>query len=213
VAEALFEDRADAGEQLARELEAADLASPVLLAIPAGGVAVAVPIARRLRSPVYLIVVRKVQLPWTTEAGFGAVTSTGEVVMNERMLGTLGLSEEQIRRQIDQARSQVAGRLRRFTQYAPPVDLAGHTAVIVDDGLASGITMIAAIQSARALSPERVVVAVPVAHSGAARLARLRADDVIALEIDDSPIFAVASFYGYWHDLSDDEVEALLTTG
>lgn len=206
----LFDDRAHAGRALARVLEGLEPAEPHLLAIPSGGVAVAAEIARSLGWPLSLLIVRKVQLPWTTEAGFGAVTTTGEVVLNEEVTRAAGLTAEQIETQVGRTRRGLEQRQRRFGWAAAAPNLSGRTAILVDDGLASGITMLAAARSARTLDAGTVWAAVPVAHAGAVRRIEHAVDRVVTLHVDRAPSFAVASFYRLWWDLSDDDVAELL---
>jgi predicted phosphoribosyltransferase len=207
---ALFADREAAGMELAERLAEYDWPDPHLLAVPNGGVAVAAPMAAALGWPLSVVVVRKIQLPWTTEAGFGAVTSAGEVVLNEEMVRTVGLTREAVAAQVEETRAQIRVRTARFAAHGPPDDLSGSTAVLIDDGLASGVTMLAAVRSARLLRPDLVAVAVPVAHAQAMALVRKDADQLIALHIRPEYPFAVASFYEDWYDLGDTQTLALL---
>jgi predicted phosphoribosyltransferase len=207
---ARFADREDAGLKLAERLASLGWPRPRLLAVPNGGVAVAAPIARTLGWPLSVIVVRKIQLPWSTEAGFGAITSGGEIVLNEGMVRSVGLTREAVAAQVEKTRAQIGARTERFAAHLPPDDLSGRTAVLIDDGLASGVTMLAAVRSARLLGPAVVAVAVPVAHAQAFALARGEADEVIALYVQPEYPFAVASFYEHWYDLGDAETLAML---
>lgn len=208
--DALFVDRQAAGLALAVRLTEYDWPSPRVLAIPNGGVAVAAPMAGAMGWPLSVMVVRKIQLPWTTEAGFGAITSAGEVVLNEEMVRAVGLTRETVAAQVEETRAQIRARTQRFAAHLPPDDLSRHTAVLVDDGLASGVTMLAAVSSARLLSPALVAVAVPVAHAQALALVREEADEVVALHVQPEYPFAVASFYEDWYDLGDTQTLALL---
>lgn len=207
---ALFVDRESAGLKLAERPAGFDWPGAHLLAVPNGGVAVAAPIAAALGWPLSVVVVRKIQLPWSTEAGFGAITSGGEVVLNEEMVRAVGLTREAVATQVEKTRAQIRGRTERFAAHLPPDDLSGRTAVLVDDGLASGVTMVAAVRSARLLGPALVAVAVPVAHTQAMALVREEADEVVALHVQPEYPFAVASFYEDWYDLGDAQTLAML---
>lgn len=207
---ALFADRTDAGTRLGRELARLAPENPYVLAIPNGGAAVGVEVARELACPLALLVVRKIQLPWTTEGGFGALTTTDEVVLNHELVRAVGLTQQQVEEQIGQTRHQLKHRRAIFGWAFPPRKLPGRTALLVDDGLASGVTMAAAARSARELSAGEVWVSVPVASDGAMRRVAQEVDRVVALHVDRGPSFAVASFYRHWRDLSDKEVLDLL---
>ncbi len=207
---AAYQDRDDAGRRLAVALAAYAGPGTVVLAIPNGGVAVAVPIARALDCPLHLMVVRKILFPHTTEAGFGAVSSDGTTVIDQALAGRAGLSTAQIETQRQQALESVKARLARYGARAEPPPLAGRTVILVDDGLASGSTMEAAVRIARSRAPQRIVVAAPTASARAmARLEPL-VDDLICPHVGTGPVFAVANAFARWYDVSDDEVERLL---
>lgn len=203
----LYRDRADAGQQLANELADRDLTDALVLAIPAGGVPVGIEIAKHLDLPMDLMIVRKIRIPWNPEAGFGAVTSAGDVILNPRIAPRLGLSDNEIERLADEAHQEVAQREERFRPGEERLNVTGRTVILVDDGLASGYTMLAAVQSVQRHEPRRVIVAVPTASGTAASLLGTRVDDLVALYVHppDQP-FAVASAYRHWHDLSEKEV-------
>jgi putative phosphoribosyl transferase len=210
MAAAAYRDRDEAGRVLAAALQAYAGQNTLVLAIPNGGVAVAVPIARALNCPLRLMVVRKILFPHTTEAGFGAVSADGNTVIDRARAGRAGLTEAQIEAQRRLALESVQARLARYGSRAEPPPLAGLTVILVDDGLASGSTMEAAIRIARGQAPRRVIVAAPTASARAmARLGPL-ADDLVCPHVGTGPFFAVAGAYGRWYDVSDDEVERLL---
>lgn len=207
----LFRDRAEAGRRLAERVAEREPTDPVVLAVPAGGVPVGVEVARRLVAPLDLTIVRKIRIPWEPEAGFGAVTSDGEVLLNPRLAPALGLGEEELRRLVETARDEVAVRERTLREGRPPAELGGRAVILVDDGLASGYTMLAAVRSARHHGPREVLVAVPTASGGAVKLLQPEVDGVVALYVHPAGMpFAVASSYERWHDLTDGEVLALL---
>lgn len=202
----LFRNRAEAGKRLAERLLDYAGSGAVVLAIPRGGVPVAYEIAKRLGAELDVIIPRKMPIPWNPEAGFGAITADGTMVLNEPMVESLGLTPGDISRVAEEVRREVVRRTRTYRGDKPPVDVAGKIVILVDDGLASGYTMLAAIKSVRKLSPSKVIVAVPVASSSAARLVERAADRLIALVVSDRLPFAVADFYLEWRDLTDEEV-------
>jgi len=202
----VFRDRDHAGRLLAEKLQRYRGERVVVLAVPSGGVPVGCAVAEGLGAPLDLVVVRKIQVPWNLEAGFGAVTTDGTVVLNEPMVATLSLSRGEVERCAARAREIVEERRRRFRGDRPPPDLEGKTVILVDDGLASGYTMLAAIISAKKRKPGRVIVAVPTAPSSSVRLVAPHVDEVVCLNIRDEAFFAVADAYVRWHDLGDEEV-------
>lgn len=200
----LFKDRLDGGQKLAQELKKLHLKTPVVLAIPSGGVPVGLEIAKALSCPFDLIVVRKIQYPWTTEAGFGAVASDGTLFLGP---AARELSQEVIQAQSQKAIEQVKHREKEFLEGRKGIHIEGKTAILVDDGLATGSTMFAAMKSIRKRKPAEVVVATPTASGGAVRLLKKEADKVITLyEHPRGLPFAVASSYQKWHDLTGEEV-------
>lgn len=202
----IFEDRAHAGELLARRLRGySGMPDAILLAIPSGGIPVACAIARALRIPLDVAVVRKAQIPWNPEAGFGAVAWNGEAILNEPLVKRLGLGREEVEGAISRARAIVEERLRRFRGDRPFPDLRGRIAILVDDGLASGFTMLAAVRAVKGLGPRAVVVAVPTASLDAIALLAPEVDELVCLNIRGGPIFAVADAYRAWRDVSDEE--------
>jgi len=214
----VFKDRLHAGALLADKLRPLLAERDVrLLAVPAGGVAVGYAVSQKLKIPLDVAVVRKIQIPWNTEAGFGAVTWDGRVLLNELLVAQLGLSTEAVDQCISRTRELVRQRVQKFRGDRPFPGLNGKTLILVDDGLASGFTMLAAVESIRARRPEKIVVAVPTASAGAVELLAPSVDELVCLNVRRGPIFAVADAYEKWYDLSDDEVLEFLkrkgTTG
>jgi len=207
----IFQDRFHAGTLLAKKLQKyAAQPAVILLAVPAGGVPVGCVVATELGVEMEVVVVRKIQIPWNTEAGFGALTWDGETVLNEYLISGLGLAEKMIRESISKTERTVAERLRRFRGDRPMPDFNGKIVILVDDGLASGYTMLAAVRSVRKRGPEKVVVAVPTGSLRAVEFLSSEADEIVCLNIRSGPIFAVADAYRNWFDLSDDEVMDIL---
>ncbi len=207
----VFKDRVYAGKLLAIKLRVyVDKGNVQLLAIPAGGVPVGSMVAKGLGVPLDVVVVRKVQIPWNPEAGFGAVAWNGTVILNEPLVRQLGLTTELVQRCISKTQEVVKERLKKFRGEKPPPDLRDKTVILVDDGLASGFTMLAAVKSVMNQGPKKVIVAVPTASTSAVRLIAPSVDKLICLNIRGGPFFAVADAYQKWYDLSDDEVVAFL---
>ncbi len=202
----VFKDRTHAGELLAKKLLRYKEEDIIVLAIPAGGVPVGYTIAVNLGLPLDLIVVRKLPIPYNPEAGFGALTTDGTVVLNEPVVEEIGLTKEEIDKYASQRKREIQERLRRFRGDKPFPDLKKRIVIIVDDGLASGYTMKAAILSVRKHEPRRIVVAVPTAHLGALEKISPYVDEIICLNIRSGFLFAVADAYVNWYDLDDSEV-------
>jgi len=203
----VFSDRHDAGKKLGAYIRShLTVHDPVVVAIPAGGIPVGKEVALALGAPFELAVVRKIQIPGNTEAGFGAITWDGQIVINEQLREALGLSHEEVDTAVALTRKNVHERIARFTAGRPFPDLAGKTTILVDDGLASGFTMLAAIRSVRASAPARIIVAVPTASASSAERVAAEVDQLVCLNIRSSQRFAVAEAYERWYDLDDREV-------
>ncbi len=203
----VFEDRTDAGKKLGkllkRYLKDKDL---LVLAIPSGGVPVAKEIAKALGAPLELLIVRKIQLPWNTEAGFGAMNLDGAVVLNEELIRSAGLTEEDIERQIQKTWQTLLERNVLFRGNRPFPDISGKTVIVVDDGLASGYTLRAAIEYLKKRNPKKIIVAVPTCSKDAAEEIAKSVDEVYCLNLRDVYPYAVADAYRNWYDLTPEEV-------
>ena len=202
----IFENRHDAGRRLAAELRGYSGQFVVVLAIPNGGVPVALEVARALKADLDLIVCRKVPMLLNPEGSLGAASDDGTVILNEEAVGRVGLSRQQLEQDINRIRADIKQRSLLYKRDRPPVIVNGRTAIIIDDGLASGFTMMAAVQSVRHRQPKEVVVAVPVASAMAVKRVEKVADKVVTCYTGFMPKFYVSDFYRYWYDLSDDDV-------
>jgi putative phosphoribosyl transferase len=181
----------------------------IVLALPRGGVPVAFEIAQALAVPLDVFVVRKLGLPGHEEFALGAIASGGTRVVNRRLLQALAIPAEWIEAIAARESREVARRERDYRGERPPPDLAGRTVVLVDDGLATGSTMLAAIQAVQQEHPARVVAAVPVAPQDVCAALRRVADDVVCLRTP-SDFQSVGTWYDDFSQTSDDEVRALL---
>jgi putative phosphoribosyl transferase len=169
-------------------------------------VPVAIEVADRLSVPLDIVIPRKIPIPFNPEAGYGAVSEEGILVLNEPLVKQLGLTRRQIESQAEEVRVEIARRIAVYRRKLKAHSVEGKTAIIIDDGLASGFTMAAAIKSMQQRKAARVTVAVPVASGSAYDLVKPLADELVCLIVARISRFAVASFYRCWHDLTDEEV-------
>ena len=206
----VFADRAAAGKRLAEMLRDYEGKPLRLFAIPAGGVPVAAQIARALAVPLDLVIVRKIQLPWTTEAGFGALDPDGTPLMNEALLSHYPLSPQQIEAQVAKTLANLKEREEHLRGGRPYPELAGATTIIVDDGLASGYTMRAAVRFLKGKGAGELIVAVPTALDRTAQALLPLVDLLVCPNLRGGMSFAVAEAYENWYDVDQKEVLDLL---
>lgn len=207
----LYNDRREAGAELAQRLAARHYPNPVVLALPRGGLPVAAEIARALGAPLGLVLVRKIGAPGDEEFAIGAMAEGNppELVLDKDVVRMLHVPQDYIDTAKAKALHEIERRRRTYCGTRPPPELAGRTAIITDDGIATGATMLAALRAVRRQNPARLVLAVPLASPEA--LARLRgaADEIICLH-KPVPFVSIGQFYRYFPQLSDAEVIALL---
>jgi putative phosphoribosyl transferase len=206
----LFENRADAGRKLAAELSGYANKPLIVLAIPNGGVPLAIEVADALKADLDVIICRKLALPMNPEGGLGAVADDGTAVINQDVAARDGISSEQIEYEVAQIKSNIKQRMQKYRGEGPSTRLPGKTAIIVDDGLASGITMSVAVESVRHRRPREIIVAVPVASATGYKRAFSVADRVVTCAISSQIKFYLADFYRSWRDISDEEVVRVL---
>jgi predicted phosphoribosyltransferase len=205
-----YADRVEAGEELARHLRRyAGRAGVIVLGLPRGGMPVAAMVASALGAPLDAFVVRKLGVPGHRELAMGAIASGGARVLNHALIERLGIAPLLVATVIAEEERELARRERRYRHDRAPLRLAGQTVILVDDGLATGSTMLAAVAAVRELSPARVVVAVPVASEEACRQLERFADEVISARMPANMI-AVGAWYLDFAPTTDDEVQALL---
>lgn len=202
----LFQDRQEAGRRIAKKLENWHDSGAVILAIPRGGVPVAATAAHRLQLPWGIVLVRKLPIPWNPEAGFGAVASDGSLVLNESMVQGMMMKRSQVDEVAESVRRQLTERAEFLESRRPAIDPTGKTIVLIDDGLASGYTMLAAIKSARQRGAAKVIAAAPVASRSAAAMVEDAADECVFDILSPAVPFAVADFYLDWRDLTDEDL-------
>lgn len=208
----VFRDRIHAGRVLAGMLTAWKGSNAMVLAIPSGGVPVAVEIARLLDLSLDVALVSKILLPWTTEAGFGAVAFDGSVWINPEYAAYYQLDQKTIDRQTRAASEKVRHRLKLFRKDRPWPGLKERPALVVDDGIAAGSTLRVAITALMNSGAGRIVVVVPTAHREALAPLMGRVEAVYCPNIRSGPQFAVASAYQYWDDVDENQAAELLRT-
>lgn len=205
----LFIDRVDGGRQLAARLRSYRDSSPLVLGLPRGGVPVAYEVARELGAPLDVCVVRKIGAPIQPELGIGAVAEEGALYVDHRAKRVVGVTDEELAELIDAKRREVDERVRRFRRGAPPLDVQGKTVIVVDDGIATGGTARAAMQTLRARGAGRIVLAVPVAASESIDELASVADEVVCLYPEEA-FFAVGLWYDDFTPTTDEDVVVLL---
>jgi predicted phosphoribosyltransferase len=208
----VFEGREDAGRRLSQFLSEYKGSDSIVLAIPSGGVPVGKEIKDALSLPLDFLIVRKIQIPWNPEAGFGAVNLDGYVIFNEPLLHSLELPEDVINEQIEKTKEILLKRNELFRKGKGFPSLKNKTAILVDDGLASGYTMIAATEFVKKRNPFRIIIAVPTGSYSIAKKISSLVDALYCLNIREGFPYAVAEAYRNWYDLSDKEVLRIISS-
>ncbi|MGH3090016.1 MAG: phosphoribosyltransferase [Rubrobacteraceae bacterium] len=204
-----FEDRRDAGRRLAERLEGYRNESAVVFALPRGGVPVGAEVSRALNAPLEVLVARKLGAPGQPEFGIGAVATGGVRVLNEIAVERLGIPDDYLAEITRRETAEVERRLRQFRGDRPEPEVEGRTAILVDDGLATGVTARAAIKALRERSPERLVLAVPVCAAQTEGMIRPEVDEMVCLDTP-SDLGAIGFWYRDFEQVSDEEVIELL---
>jgi len=205
----LFLDRRDAGHRLVSELmEFAD-ERPVIVALPRGGVPVAFEVARALRAPLDILAVRKLGAPGNPELGVGAVAEDGTAILDPQSAGMHGMTQAMLEETLAVESRELRRRVERYRDGRPSIPVSGRTVIVVDDGLATGLTDLAAVRALRKRGARRIVVAVPVGSSEAVSMLAGEADRVVCLEVP-RRLFGVGMWYRDFSPVSDEQVEALL---
>ncbi|NPB03736.1 MAG: phosphoribosyltransferase [Thermotogae bacterium] len=205
----LYKDRYSAGKQLLEKIKELDLAVDIVVAIPRGGVVVAEPIAEGLKVPLRTVGVKKLAPLEYPEMGFGAIAVDGSVVVNEGYMNLLGVDSYDLEFIKTKALEEALQKHRRLGGVKPD-EVRGKNVLVVDDGLATGYTVLAAAECLKNWGARELVLAVPVAPPSACRLVSRQYDRVICLVVADEGFFAVGNYYKDFHQLSDDEVLSVL---
>jgi putative phosphoribosyl transferase len=205
-----FKNRPEAGQKLAETLgKFKDAKDTIILALPRGGVVVGFEVAQKLNLPLDIVVPRKIGAPANPEFAIGAITETGEGIFNEMIIGAYGITESYLQNEIKKEKAEAERRLKLYRGTRSPLDLKNKTVVIVDDGLATGLTMRAAVKTVKILGAGKIIVAIPVTPPDTADLIKKEVDELIYL---DAPAFfgAVGEFYDEFGQTTDEEVIDLL---
>lgn len=205
----LFKDRHDAGRRLAAALQAYRGKGALVMAVPRGGVIVAGPVAESLVAPLDVVIPRKVGLPGNPELAVAAVAPGGTVIYNERLMRTLNLQREELKPAVDREQVEIKRRLQAYRGQARQAELTGRIVIVVDDGIATGLTMEAALLSLRQARPDRLVLAIPVAPPDTLERLQSHVDHLICLAAPE-PFYAVGQFYEDFGQVTDAEVKAVL---
>lgn len=205
----VFEDRGHAGRELAAQLSPLARERPIVLGLPRGGVPVAVEVARALGAPLDVLTVRKLGAPQNPEMGVGAVAEDGTGVLNLALARSVGMTQTQLDRIVEREIHELRRRVERFRDGRAPVDVRGRTVVVVDDGLATGLSDLAAVRALHRRGAARIVVAVPVGSGEAVAMLGEHADEVVCHMIPHH-LMGVGYWYEDFSPVSDEEVVALL---
>jgi len=210
----IFENREEAGKALAEALRAKALPDPVVLALPRGGVPVAAEVARALNAPLDLVMVRKIGVPYQLELAAAAVIDgeDPQLVINEEVCALADVSRSEIDAMAKGELQEIDRRTKLYLKDRPRPPIAGRSAIVVDDGIATGTTIRAVIKALHLKGPKSIVLAVPVAPLNAVNDLRKEADDVVCLETPE-PFFAIGLYYRDFHQISDEEVIRVLLIG
>lgn len=201
----IFADRIDAGKRIAKILAEHYVAESIILAIPMGGIPVAASAAKRLKIPWNILISKKLPIPWNPEAGFGAIADDGSVVLNDSIIHGLHLSSDLIEAASVKVKGDIDLQKQLFEREKPLPDISGKCAIVIDDGLASGFTMLAAIKSLRKKRVSKIIAASPVASRSAAGMIEKAADECCFEIISAAVPFYVSNFYLKWTSVSIDE--------
>ncbi|HTT78408.1 MAG TPA: phosphoribosyltransferase family protein [Stellaceae bacterium] len=214
----MFRDRKEAGERLAALLVHLKGEDSVVLALPRGGVAIGAAVAQALGAPLDIVLVRKIGVPWQPELALGAVWEPApakagdagpEVFIDQRMAAALAIPADYVTAETARQTAELERRRALYCAGRPPVEIAGKTAIVVDDGIATGATMRVALRAVRRRGPQRLVLAAPVAAAETLAALVAEADETVCVATPQG-LGAIGFYYDDFHQLSDDEVIALL---
>lgn len=205
----IFDDRRQAGELLAAKLEAYQGLEPLILAVPRGGVTVAVPVWESLGGDLDLIITRKIGAPFQHELAIGAVAGDGFAILNDQLISRLGVFEDYIEKTVNEEQVEINRRLQLYRGNRPLPAISNRLVILIDDGVATGYTLLAALRSLREKKPSKLVLAVPVGPPETFDRLNSEVDDLVYLEAPTS-FAAVGQFYNHFDQVSDDEVVATL---
>jgi putative phosphoribosyl transferase len=208
----MFADRIDAGRRLAAKLKSFKDAQPVVLALPRGGVPVGFEIASALAAPLDVIIVRKIGAPFQHELALGAIVGNGAIehVIDSALISELEVSKEYLGKEIEQEAAEIDRRRKLYYGKRQPADIRDKTAIVVDDGIATGYTMRAALRAIQRREPRRIVIAVPVAAPQTVEVLRKDVDEIVCLAMPED-LSAIGAYYSNFRQIDDKEVIDFLT--
>src|SRR4030095_16431884 len=204
-----FDNRTEAGERLAKILAEKGPPVDLIFAVPRGGVEVAAPVARALKAPLLVVFIRKLPYPFSPEMGFGSIDEKGQILVNPEAANEGFLSEELIQDVAKRVFEEVLRRKKEFSPYSPAVSPEGKNILLIDDGVATGASLKAAVHYLKSFHPKSLRVAVPCGYGGSVEELRQECDGVVCLETQHSGPFAVASYYDDFRDRSDEEIKGI----
>lgn len=206
----MFYDRADAGEKLAKALQKyKDQPDTIVLGMPRGGVVTAKKVAEDLNLALDILITRKISAPGNNEYAIGAVASSGDPILNEEVIGTMGITPDYLDSEIIKQREEIKRRLVLYRKGRPAPNVKGKTVILVDDGIATGYSILAAVELLKTQKINKIIVAIPVAPAESIEILKNKVDDLICLDTPDQ-FFAVGQFYDQFDQISDEEVMEIL---
>lgn len=205
----IYKDRQDGGRQLAEKLMKFKDEKPIIIALPRGGVVTGYEVAKMLNAPLDVIITRKLGAPFQPELGIGAIAPNNVRILNTDAIRFIGISKDDMEEIIQRETKEMYRRIKLYRGDLPPLDLEGKTVIIVDDGLATGVTAGAAVLAINQMTPEKIILAVPVSPIDTANKFREEVDEFICLS-EPPDFFAVGQYYYDFDQVSDEEVISLL---
>lgn len=207
----LYKDREDAGRKLAQELDVYKDENPIIIALPRGGVTIGYEVAKMLNARLDVMVVRKIGAPSQPEFGIGAIAPNEILILNTEAISYLRTSKIEIEQIIEQETAEMQRRINLYRGDKPPLDLSEKTVILVDDGLATGVSAKAAILSIKQMNPKKIILAVPVSSPDTADKFRKEVDELVCLH-EPVGFYAVGAYYDNFDQVTDEEVINLLET-
>lgn len=204
-----FDSKESAGKIIAEYLEKEGITKPFLLAVPRGGIQVAEAIAEKFHTPINAIISKKLPLPINPEVAFGAMTEDEIDILNVEMMHAYDISDDDLKIIANKVNQEIKHRIKTYGRFNPE-NVQGAQAVIIDDGVATGSSLIAAIKKVKTMNPKELIVAVGASTNNAYQKISPMVDKFISPIIDDSPFFAVSQYYKHWKDLSEEEILEVL---
>lgn len=205
----IYKDRQDAGRQLAEKLTKFKDENPIIIALPRGGVVTGYEVAKVLHAPLDVLITRKLGAPFQPELGIGAIAPNNVRILNLDAIRFIGISKDQMEEIIQRETKEMHRRIKLYRGNLPPLDLQGKTVIVVDDGLATGVTAGAAILAIRQMTPEKIILAVPVSPIDTASRFKEEVDEFICLQ-QPHDFFAVGQYYYDFDQVTDEQVISLL---